>query len=111
VLWIVAIAARWRLAGSPTRSRLSLLLAAAAVSVAALAVGLLGFGTHVPGVLAAAIVPIAAGWAIVHGRHLAAYRALSWLSRTAAGPRRPPARDGAHRRRSARRARRDALGG
>ena len=33
-----------------------------------------------------AIVPVAAGWAIVHGRNLVAYRALSWLSRTAAGP-------------------------
>jgi DNA-binding CsgD family transcriptional regulator len=86
LLWIVALASRWRKGDAALRSQLSLLLAAAAVSVAALAVGLIAFGTHVPGVLAATMVPIAAGWAIVHGRQLAAYRALSWLARTAAPP-------------------------
>ena len=86
LLWIVALASRWRNGDAALRSQLSLLLVAAAVSVAALAIGLIAFGTHVPGVLAATMVPIAAGWAIVHGRQLAAYRALSWLSRTAALP-------------------------
>jgi DNA-binding CsgD family transcriptional regulator len=84
VLWIVALVARWRAGDRAMRSQLGVLVAAAAVSLVALAVGLVGFGTHVPGVLAAAVVPVAAGWAIVHGRQLAAYRALSWLSRTSA---------------------------
>jgi DNA-binding CsgD family transcriptional regulator len=85
LLWIVALATRWRSADRAVRSQLGLLIAAAGFSLAALAVGLIGFGTHVPGVLAAAVVPVAAGWAIVHGRRLATYRALSWLSRTSAG--------------------------
>ncbi len=84
LLWIVALATRWRSADRAVRSQLGVLVAAAAVSLAALAVGLIGFGTHVPGVLAAAVVPLAAGWAIVDGRRLATYRALSWLSRTSA---------------------------
>jgi DNA-binding CsgD family transcriptional regulator len=85
VLWVAALTARWRVADPTTRGQLSLLIAAAAASLVALAVGLIGFGTHVPGVLAAALVPVAAGWAIVEGRRLATYRALSWLSRTSPG--------------------------
>lgn len=84
LLWIVALAARWRGADREIRSQLGVILVAAVASLVALAVGLAAFGTHVPGVLAAAAVPVAAGWAIVHGRRLAAYRALSWLSRTSA---------------------------
>jgi DNA-binding CsgD family transcriptional regulator len=38
-------------------------------------------GSPRPGLLAATLVPVAAGWAIVHGQHLLAYSALSWLSR------------------------------
>ena len=45
-------------------------------------VGLAIWGTPVPGLLSAALLPVAAGWAIVHGQHVAAYSALTWLSRT-----------------------------
>jgi DNA-binding CsgD family transcriptional regulator len=83
VLWIVAVAVRWRLAGRSVRRQLSWLVSAAAVSVVALVVGLLLSGTPRPGLLAATLVPVAAGWAIVHGQHTAAYSALTWLSRTA----------------------------
>jgi DNA-binding CsgD family transcriptional regulator len=31
--------------------------------------------------VAATLIPVAAGWAIVHGQHVTAYTALSWLSR------------------------------
>lgn len=41
-------------------------------------------GTPRLGLVTAGLVPVAAGWAIVHGQHLAAYSALSWLSRTGA---------------------------
>ena len=34
--------------------------------------------------LAATLVPVAAGWAVVSGQRLTRYRALSWLSRTGA---------------------------
>lgn len=84
-LWIAALATRWRAGNATERRQLGLLVAAAAISLLTLAVGLAGFGTHVPGVLAATLVPIAAGWAIVQGRRLAAYRALSWLARTSPG--------------------------
>jgi DNA-binding CsgD family transcriptional regulator len=84
LLWVVALAARWRGADRTVRSQLGVLLAAAAVSLAALLVGLVVFGTHVPGVLAAAVVPVVAGWAIVQGRRLGTHRALSWLARTSA---------------------------
>ena len=38
---------------------------------------------HTPraGLLSATLVPVAAGWAILYGQHVAAYSALSWLSR------------------------------
>lgn len=84
LLWIVAITMRWRGARGHVRVQLACLASAAAVSVIALAVGLAVGGSPTPGVLSAALVPLAAGWAIVHGRHLAAYSALSWLSRTGA---------------------------
>ena len=82
VLWIVALVSRWRTADGRIRRQLLWLAWAAAASVAALAIGLVLAGTHVPGVLAATLIPLAAGWAIVHGQHTTAYAALSWLSRT-----------------------------
>jgi DNA-binding CsgD family transcriptional regulator len=81
-LWVVAVVDRWRSANGHVRRQLAWLVFAAAVSVVALVIGLAGWQTPRPGLLAAALVPIAAGWAIVHGQHLAAYSALSWLSRT-----------------------------
>ena len=35
-----------------------------------------------PGLIAVTLLPVTAGWAIVHGQHVAAYSALTWLSRT-----------------------------
>ena len=83
ILWIVAIVVRWRVAGPSVRRQLTWLVSAAAVSLVALVIGLLASGTPRPGLLAATLVPVAAGWAIVHGQHTAAYSALTWLSRTA----------------------------
>ena len=40
------------------------------------------WGTPRPGILAATLIPFAAGWAIVHGQHSAAYSAMTWLSRS-----------------------------
>ncbi|MCW2546886.1 MAG: LuxR family transcriptional regulator [Mycobacterium sp.] len=84
ILWVVAVVDRWRTASGHVRRQLTWLVGAAAVSVVALLVGLAGWQTPRPGLLAATLVPVAAGWAIVHGQHVAAYSALSWLSRTGA---------------------------
>jgi DNA-binding CsgD family transcriptional regulator len=46
-------------------------------------VGQVGWQTPRLGILAATLLPLIAGWAIVHGQHLAAYSALTWLSRSA----------------------------
>lgn len=86
VLWVVVVVARWRRADGHVRSQLLWLLGAAAISAATLGIGLLGWGTAEPGLLAAALVPLTAGWAIVHGQHLAAYSALTWLSRSGPHP-------------------------
>ncbi|HEX7353693.1 MAG TPA: LuxR C-terminal-related transcriptional regulator [Mycobacteriales bacterium] len=81
VLWVVAVADRWRRAGRRVRRQLTWLVGAAGLSVAALVAGLLAVGTPRAGLLAAALVPVAAGWAIVHGQHVTSYSALTWLSR------------------------------
>ena len=81
LLWVLAVITRWRASTPTARGPLVLLVVAAAVSVAVLAAGLAVGGTPVPGLLAVPLVPVAAGWAIVHGQHTAAYSALSWLSR------------------------------
>jgi DNA-binding CsgD family transcriptional regulator len=86
VLWIVAVAARWRSADANVRRQLTWLVGAAVFSVVALGVGLAVAGSPRAGVLAASLVPVAAGWAIVHGQHATAYSALSWLSRAEAEP-------------------------
>lgn len=82
ILWVVALAARWRSSDGHVRRQLAWVVASAAVSVTALFVGLVIWETPVPGLLSAALLPVTAGWAIVHGQHVAAYSALSWLSRT-----------------------------
>jgi DNA-binding CsgD family transcriptional regulator len=82
VLWVVVVVQRWRAADGHARRRLTVVLAAAAVSLSALVVGLVGWSTPRAGLLSTALVPVAAGWAIVHGQHVAAYSALSWLSRS-----------------------------
>ena len=87
LLWVVAVVARWRISGETVRRQVVWLIAAAAVSLAALVVGLLVWHSPRMGLLSTPLVPIAAGWAIVHGQHVAAYSALSWLSRTGSRPR------------------------
>jgi DNA-binding CsgD family transcriptional regulator len=81
LLWVLAVIARWRTSGGHVRRQLTWLVGAAAVSVAALVVGLAIWDTPRAGLLSATLVPVAAGWAIVYGQHAAAYSALSWLSR------------------------------
>jgi len=81
VLWLVAVIARWRVAGATVRRQLSIIGAAVALSLVALAGGLVVRGTPTAGVLAVGLVPVAAGWAIVHGQYLATHSALTWLAR------------------------------
>jgi DNA-binding CsgD family transcriptional regulator len=85
VLWVVAVVVRWRRSDGHVRNQLLWLLGAAVVALATLAVGLAGWKTAEPGLLSTTVIPLTAGWAIVHGQHVAAYSALSWLSRS--GPR------------------------
>jgi DNA-binding CsgD family transcriptional regulator len=81
VLWVVAVVARWRTSDGVVRRQLSWLVGAVGCSAALLVVGLVGWGTPRLGILSATLIPLAAGWAIVHGQQLAAYSALTWLSR------------------------------
>ena len=81
-LWVVAVVMRWRSAGGHQRRQLAWVGLAAAASAIALAVGLAGWGSPSAGILSATLIPLAAGWAIVHGRRLASYSALTWLSRS-----------------------------
>ncbi|MDR7254665.1 DNA-binding CsgD family transcriptional regulator [Nocardioides sp. BE266] len=81
VLWPVAIWARWRSATGWVRRQLAWLLLAAALAALVLVVGLLGWHSPTPGLLAATVVPVVAGLAVVHGEHAAAYSALTWMSR------------------------------
>lgn len=84
LLWVVALVARWRRAVA--RPEVAWLLAACAVSALALAGGLVVDGSPRVGLLAACLVPVAAGVAIVRGRQLATRAALTWLSRSGADP-------------------------
>ncbi len=81
VVWLVAVISRWRGSGPVARRQLTVVSAAAAISLVALAAGLLVWGTPTAGVLAVCLVPVAAGWAIVHGQYLATHSALTWLAR------------------------------
>ena len=85
VLWVVVVVQRWRVAEGHVRQQLALVLVAATVSLVALLVGLVWWGSPAAGLLAVSLVPVAAGWAIVHGQHMTAYSALSWLSRAQPG--------------------------
>lgn len=91
MLWIVALVTRWRRSTGVVRVQLAIVAGAAALSVVALLVGLAVAGSPRAGLLAASLTPVAAGWAIVHGRNLAAYGALSWLSRAGVAPKDLPA--------------------
>jgi DNA-binding NarL/FixJ family response regulator len=84
LLWAPAVVLRWRRSGPVVRAQLTWVALAACLSAASLLAGLVLWGTPRLGLLTAGLVPIAAGWAIVHGQHLAAYSALSWLSRAGA---------------------------
>ena len=82
VLWVLALVVRWRSSDGLVRRQLAWLVGAAAISVAALVAGLAIWHAPAPGLIAATLLPVTAGWAIVHGQHVAAYAALTWLSRT-----------------------------
>ena len=86
VTWFVVAVVRWRRSGPVVRVQLAWVGGAALVSVGLLVIGALAQGTPRLGLLSAALVPLAAGWAIVHGQHLAAYSALSWVSRSGPDP-------------------------
>lgn len=79
--WLVVVAVRWRRSGPVVRVQLAWVGGAALLSVLLLVAGEVVAGSPRAGLLAVTLVPMAAGWAIVHGQHLAAYSALSWLSR------------------------------
>lgn len=64
LLWVLAIVVRWRQSSGSTRSQLTVMLAAVAVSAVALVVGLVVAGSPRAGVLAATLIPVAAGVAI-----------------------------------------------
>jgi DNA-binding CsgD family transcriptional regulator len=64
LLWVVAVAARWRQSDGVVRRQLTVMLAAVGVSAAGLVVGLAVSGDPGPGLLLAAAVPLAAGWAM-----------------------------------------------
>jgi DNA-binding NarL/FixJ family response regulator len=80
--WLVVLGVRWRRSGPVARVQLAWVGGAALLSVLLLVVGEALDRSPRPGLLATSLVPLAAGWAIVHGQHLAAYSALTWLSRT-----------------------------
>lgn len=81
VLWLVAVVMRWRSSDLVVRRQLFVLALPVALSAVALLAGLAVAGSPRAGLLAACLVPVGAGWAVVHGQHLATYGALSWLSR------------------------------
>jgi len=89
-LWVVAIVDRWVHSNPVVRRQLIWLGASSAISVIVLVVGLVVWGSPRGGILLATLLPISAGWAIVHGQHVAAYSALTWLSRGSSDPRRLP---------------------
>ncbi len=80
-IWLVAVVVRWRASGPAVRRQLGLVGASVALSLVALAAGLIGWGVPTPGLLAACLVPVAAGWAIVNGQYLATHAAFDWLAR------------------------------
>lgn len=80
-IWLVAVVVRWRSSGPAVRRQLGFVGASVALSLVALAAGLIGWSVPTPGLLAACLVPVAAGWAIVHRQYLATNAAFDWLAR------------------------------
>jgi DNA-binding CsgD family transcriptional regulator len=64
LLWVVAVVARWRQSDGVVRRQLTVLLVAVGISCAGLVVGLAAADTSRPGIMLAALVPVAAGWAM-----------------------------------------------
>lgn len=62
LLWVGAVVARWRLSDGVVRRQLTVMLVAVGVSVAGLLEGLVVAGSARPGILLAALIPVAAGW-------------------------------------------------
>ncbi|MCF6378039.1 LuxR C-terminal-related transcriptional regulator [Nocardioides KLBMP 9356] len=81
LLWPVALWARWRGTTGFVRRQLAWLLRGAVAAALVLVVGLVGWRSPTPGLIAATLVPVVAGLAVVHGQHAAAYAALTWMSR------------------------------
>ncbi len=77
--WVVALAWRWRVSHGAIRRQVMWLAAAAGCSIIALVVGLAIGRSPRAGVLSATLLPVAAGWSIVHGQYTSARRVLSWL--------------------------------
>ena len=89
LLWVVVLVVRWR--ERTTARELIWLVTAVSVSAVALVAGLALAGSPRVGLLVTPLIPVAAGLAIVHGQHAAAYTALTWLSRSGGDPRDLPA--------------------
>lgn len=64
LLWVVAVAARWRQSHGVVRRQLAVMLAAVGVSAVGLVIGLVAAGTERPGILLVTLVPLAAGYAM-----------------------------------------------
>jgi DNA-binding CsgD family transcriptional regulator len=64
LVWVPAVVARWRASDGVVRRQLAVVLGAVALSAVGLLVGLVAARTARPGILLAALVPFAAGWAI-----------------------------------------------
>ncbi|WGX99848.1 helix-turn-helix transcriptional regulator [Nocardioides sp. QY071] len=60
-LWVVGLAARWRVSDSAVRRQLTVLLATVAVATVLLLAGLVVGGTPTPGLIALGAVPVVAG--------------------------------------------------
>ncbi|WP_299051309.1 LuxR family transcriptional regulator [uncultured Nocardioides sp.] len=78
LLPLLALAHRWHLSGAVVRRQIAWVLGAAVVSALAVVMGLVVWQTPRPGIWSAALLPVAAGWAIVHGQRTATRRALTW---------------------------------
>jgi DNA-binding CsgD family transcriptional regulator len=89
LLWVVVLVARWRERGSARQ--IAWLLGGVSISATALVVGLAVADSARAGLLTTPLIPIAAGLAIVHGQHAAAYSALTWLSRSSGDAQELPA--------------------
>ena len=80
LIWLLAVVDRWRRSGPTVRRQLAFVSVSVLGSLLALVGGLVGWGTPVPGLLTACLVPVMAGWAIVHVQNLATYAALGWMA-------------------------------